>query len=342
MINTTSPATRQQAAQPSAIDPRSASYTESPLDKALAAFNATRLPKPKANSECTGFAKRWADVAPPSYRPSFGYLGEANPDLYGNPVAVESLRFVGAPLPWEVQGGGAEAQMQEITGGGGSKAIKATGAKAKAKAATGTNANSKAKHDKANAKVLVVPKKTPTSVVPKPPVQTGTGGRQTRSMSKTKASGANAGLSISTGPKKNALESDNIDARPAKRARVSVPEAGVAREAPKAESGEQEEAKMEKLVIRLPPLSVVCARSSDTVVNENEAKAAAVVDSALGAANKEGDAPAPLEASTQENAREILSNAQADENSSTNDDKEKDTCIAVVAEGTGSTEDIVA
>lgn len=273
MINSTAPAASQSSPQPRTTQPHLTSSAESPLDKALAAFNASRPPRPpprsNPNESCTGFAKSWADVAPPSYRPSFSYLGEANPDFYGNPVAVKSLRFVGAPLPWEVQGGGAEAQMPEIKEGGGSNDIKATGAKAKGKAVTRTNANSKAKNDKGKAKAPETTKKTSTSAGPRPPVQTSTGGRQTRSMSKAKAPSANAGLSISTGSKNDALESDTIDVRPAKRARVSLPQP---REAPSPERKEQE-----KLIIRLPPLAVVRARSSDTVVDENEAKAAAVV-----------------------------------------------------------------
>ncbi|KAF9488362.1 hypothetical protein BDN71DRAFT_1436195 [Pleurotus eryngii] len=318
---------------------------ESPLERALAAFNAYRPPKPNPNENCTGFAKRWADVAPPSYRPSFGYLGEANPDFYGNPVAVKSLKFVGAPLPWEEQGGdeagrskeddSGAAEMPEIKRDGGWQDIKATGGKAKA--ATGTSAKSRAqaKNNKGKATPAQSTKKTPTSAGPEAPAHTV--GHQTRSMTK--------GAGNPSTSSKVTSEPDMLDARPKKRkrARLSLPQP---REAPSPERKELE--KLDHQSPALPPLSIVCARSSDTAIDENETNAAAAADDEVEANLRfcpEGDAaPAPLEASTRENANEIPSSAQADllkmENGSTN--SERDAGIAITAVDTGSAGHIFA
>lgn len=266
MIHSTPPAASEQANKCFTDNSKSASYTESPLDKALAALKASNSHRPipttddkaDVNDGCTSFVKRCASIPPPVYRPSFTYLGEANPEIYVNPVAVNSLRFVGAPLPWAEDR--SAAQMQQGKEDEESK-------ERKAKAATSVKSRAKGK-----AKPAEVTKKTPISAVPKAPAQASP--RQTRSMSKAKTPGG-ATRSISTSStKKNTSYSDSVDARPEKRARLSVPQDTVTREAPQHESEEHEQEKETgNLVLRLPPLSVVRNHSGATVVDENEAKA---------------------------------------------------------------------
>ncbi|KAF9488710.1 hypothetical protein BDN71DRAFT_1435920 [Pleurotus eryngii] len=303
MALSTLPAASQPNTQPCDIKPHPTSPVQSPLDKALAVFNTNRPPNSNANENCTGFAKRWAQVASPSYRPSFSYLGEASPDFYGNPVAVQSLRFVGAPSPWEVEGmeggirgegedSGAAVEKKEI---GGSMAAKVAEEKRKRKS---TNAKSKSKAKSDKRKAAEVTEKTTTSTGPKASARPG--GRQTRSMTKGKVAANTGSLSTS---RKITSEPDNLDPQLKKRARLSVPQDAVAREGPKYELEEQEEAKTEKLVIRLLPLSIVRARSSATVVDENEVNTAeAPADEET--ANEDDTAPGPLEMTTRENVDE--------------------------------------
>ncbi|KAF4594362.1 hypothetical protein EYR40_009166 [Pleurotus pulmonarius] len=327
--------------QPHTDRPRPTLPTESPLDKALAAFKAanpnhlsTPIPHANthanatenANANCTGYANRWANIPPPKYRPSFTYLGEANPEFYANPVAVPSLRFVGAPLPWAEDRGASQMQMQSVEGHGGSGESKSNEGKASAKGKKNTKA--KAKNDegkgKSKAKPAKATKKTPTSAVPKPPVQA-SGGRLTRSMSKASVNSGTAG-SISTGPKTNACESEALEARPAKRARVSESQEGTA-----------SNQVTEKLVTGLPPLSVVHKRSSAAIGDENEVSTAAADEKSTIVAAKEEIEATPLETTTKDNVDGI---AQAINNAT--EESLKASCTDVEVQETREAEIVAA
>ncbi|KAF4570183.1 hypothetical protein EYR36_009990 [Pleurotus pulmonarius] len=262
--------------------------------------------------------------------PSFTYLGEANPEFYVNPVAVPSLKFVGAALPWAEDGSTALQQPGEEGG-----SLERKGNEVKARAKGKKNAKAKAKNDEGNrkgkskAKPAQATKKTSITAVPKPPVQS-SGGRLTRSMSKASVNSGAAG-SISTGPKTNACEPDALDARPAKRARVSESQEGTA-----------SNQVSEKLVTGLPPLSVVRKRSSAAIGDENEVSTPVADEkSTIVSPGEEIEATAaPLETTTKDNVDGIAQQPQAINNAT--EESLKASCTDVEVQETGEAEIVTA